>query len=200
MTLAASTICARKLSPAEQLAWIAQVREVCEISPLVRPLARGGQPMSVRITSAGRLGWVGAASGYRYAETDSFGNPWPAMPWEWVAFADEVAGEQPWDSAIVNWYDEGASLGFHADKSELDLDRPIVTISLGDPAMWAVRGSMESPISRVCLESGDVTLLAGPNRGALHSIERIIADPMGSPLGPKRGRISVTLRVAGDPS
>jgi len=195
-TLAEKTVCARSLSWAEQQHWVALVRDVCTASPLVRPQTPNGLDMRVRVTSAGRLGWVGDGR-YRYSETDRVGRPWAAMPREWSDLADEVAGPHPWDSAIVNWYDADASLGWHRDRSEVDLSLPIVTISLGDACSWAVRLEDDEPVSRVRLESGAVTLLAGPLRSALHTVERIIPAELFSPLS-VRGRISITIRVAGE--
>lgn len=124
------------------------VRAVIEASPLVRPTA-GGLPMSVRITSAGDLGWVADGLGYRYTPKDSRGFPWPRIPGEWTEIANRAVAKDPrsvcvtcngrgyfdssaattgcracdglghitsqWDSAIINWYDPGASLGWHAD-------------------------------------------------------------------------------------
>jgi len=101
-----------------------------------------------------------------------------------------------WDSAIINWYDPEAALGWHRDQAELDRSLPIVTISLGDAASWAIREGPGQPISRCRLESGDVTLLAGITRPWLHTIERIIPAPLLSPLQ-TRGRVSITVRVAG---
>jgi DNA oxidative demethylase len=174
---------------------VEQVRAVCKASPLVQPVARGGQPMSVRVTSAGRFGWVGAGE-YRYSEVDSRGRPWPSLPAEWGEIANRVAGDHPWDCAIVNWYGPDANLGEHRDLGERYRTRPIVTISLGDAASWTVRLDEHGPVHRCRLESGDVTVLAGPTRLALHSVERVIACPMFSPLAAP-GRISITMRVAG---
>jgi alkylated DNA repair protein (DNA oxidative demethylase) len=194
VSLAKRTV-VQRLSTEEQAAWVEDVRRVCEASPLVQPTTPGGLPMRVRVTAAGRLGWAGGPGGYRYDPTDSRGNPWPSLPERWTELADAVAGEQPWDSAIVNWYEPGASLGWHVDKDEADTSRPIVTISLGDSCSWAVRDQWEQA-SRVVLESGDVTLLAGPTRGLYHSVERLLPAPMFSPLRGS-GRVSITIRVAG---
>lgn len=185
----------RRLDDAAQRMLVEQVREVCKLSPLVRPRTPSGQLMRVRVTAAGRLGWVGDGA-YRYDERDSRGNPWPTMPPEWSAIADMVAGVHEWDSAIVNWYEPDAALGWHRDRSERDRTLPIVTISLGDAARWALKRDDQSKPTRCTIQSGDVTLLSGPTRGYLHSVERIIAEPMFSPLR-SRGRISITLRVAG---
>ena len=196
MTPAEETVAGRALSPDEQAVWVEQVREVCRKSPLVRHRTPNGLEMRVLVTSAGRLGWVGGGA-YRYTETDSRGRPWPPIPRQWFEVANEVAGEHPWDSAIVNWYEPDASLGWHRDKSEADLSLPIVTVSLGDACSWAVRLDEEMPVSRVRLESGAVTVLAGRLRSALHTVERIVPAPLFSPLR-SRGRVSVTLRVAGE--
>lgn len=152
--------------------------------------------MRVCVTAAGTLGWVGDGA-YRYDRRDFWGNPWPELPREWAAIANDVAGPHPWDSAIINWYDDKASLGWHCDVSEHDTSLPIVTISLGDCASWAIREERDQgPVSRCKLSSGDVTLLAGPTRNHCHTIERIIPEPLFSPLR-ARGRVSITLRVAG---
>jgi alkylated DNA repair protein (DNA oxidative demethylase) len=213
--LAASTVISY-LPHDVQLVLVEQVREVMAASPLVRPHTPGGTPMRVRVTSAGSLGWVGDGA-YRYSPTDSRGNPWPEMPALWREIADTTIAGDPrhdgrpvaWDSAIVNWYDPGASLGMHQDLGEADRTLPIVTISLGDAASWVVveadeRGQVpeRGKRHRVRIESGAVTVLSGPLRLAGHSIERIIPAPMFSPILDKRGqvvpgRISITIRQAG---
>jgi alkylated DNA repair protein (DNA oxidative demethylase) len=157
--------------------------------------ARGGRDLRLHV--AGDLGWS-AAGEYRYDATQRNGRRWPRMPESWLKLASEVAGEHPWDSAIVNWYDADASLGWHADINEFDLTRPIVTVSLGDTCSWAVRESPGSPVHRCKLETGAVTVLEGETRGWLHTVDRIIPAPLFSPLR-SRGRVSVTIRVAGDP-
>jgi alkylated DNA repair dioxygenase AlkB len=162
VNLALETVVAQ-LSREVQLLWLEEVREVCRLSPLVRPTSARGLPMRVKVTAAGQLGWVGD-SGYRYSRTDSEGNSWPPMPPRWATLASQVAGAHPWDSAIVNWYEEGAALGWHCDRAE-----------------------------------ADTSLLAGRMRNAPHTVERIIPAPLLSPLR-NRGRISVTIRVAGHPA
>lgn len=192
--LACQTVVAH-LDAAIQSQLVEQVREVCKLSPLVRPHTPNGADMRVRVTAAGSLGWVGDGA-YRYDEHDSRGRPWPEMPDLWRRLASDFAGEHPWDCAIINWYDADASLGWHRDMAEADRSLPIVTISLGDACSWAVRFDEDSTISRTRLESGDVTMLAGKTRNALHKVERIIPAPLFSPLR-QRGRVSITLRVAG---
>lgn len=174
---------------------VEQVKDVWRASPPVQPVARHGQPMSVRVTCAGELGWVGDGE-YRYSPVDSRGRPWPPIPAEWIEIANRVVGREiQWDCAIVNWYRPGAKLGEHADLSERDKTQPIVTISLGDTASWTIRLRAGERVHRCRLESGDVTVLDGPTRLALHSIERVIPSPLLSPI--PEGRLSCTLRRAG---
>lgn len=191
---AQSTVVAR-LDGGVQAELVATVRSVLVDAPLVRPTTPSGTPMRVKVSAAGALGWVGDGA-YRYDGAQRDGKPWPVMPELWREIADRVAGSHPWDSGIINWYEPDAALGWHRDLAEGDRTLPIVTISLGDAASWAIREDDESPISRTRVESGDVTLLAGRTRLHLHTIERIIAAPMFNPLR-KPGRVSITIRVAG---
>jgi len=185
------------LPDAVQRDLVDDVRAVVRAAPLVRPHTPSGQPMRVRVSAAGDLGWVGDGA-YRYSDRQTNGAPWPRMPERWEQIATEAAGGHPWDSAIINWYDPDASLGWHRDQSEHDTSLPIVTISLGDSCSWAVRAHAEAPVSRCRLETGHVTLLAGATRRYLHTVERIIPAPLFSPLR-DRGRLSITIRVAGVP-
>lgn len=183
------------LSPEQQASMIEDVRLVISAAPLVRPSTPNGMPMRVRVSAAGDLGWVGDGA-YRYSPTQRDGRPWPQMPGSWRALASEYAGgEQPWDSAIINWYEPGASLGWHSDGAEANTSFPIVTFSLGDSCSWAVSDEHGNN-HRARLETGAVTLLSGRTRNLAHTVERIIASPLFSPLK-ARGRISVTVRVAG---
>lgn len=192
--IAAHTV-VRRLGPDEQRVIAVQARAIIKASPLVRPHTPNGLPMRVRVSSCGALGWVGDGA-YRYSPRDGSGRLWPPMPERWKLLASMVAGDHAWDSAILNWYADDAALGWHQDRGERDTSLPIVTISLGDACSWAIRADEGSPVSRCRLESGDVTLLAGPTRGYLHTVERIIPAPLFSPLD-KPGRLSITLRVAG---
>lgn len=184
-----------QISPAHQRLLLGDARDVLRQAPLVRPTTPGGAPMRVRVSAAGSYGWVGDGD-YRYDPTQRGGRAWPALPARWTKVADDAVGKHPWDSAILNWYDADASLGWHQDLAERDHTLPIVTISLGDDCSWALRLDEDSPIHRCQLESGAITVLEGNTRLAYHTIERIIPAPLLSPLGATRGRISITLRVA----
>jgi len=196
MVTAADTL-VRQLPHELQLQLVQEVRDVVRRSPLIRPRTPGGRNMRVLVSAAGKLGWVGDGA-YHYSPVDARGMPWPQMPATWSRIATEVAGPQPWDSAIINWYALGSGLGWHRDLAEVDTSLPIVTISLGDSAWWAIREREGAPVSRCEVTSGGVTLLEGRLRLYEHTIERITPNPLFSPLR-KPGRISITIRVAGEP-
>ena len=183
------------LGPAAQAEMAAEVRAVAEAAPFFAPLTPWGKPMSVRMTSAGRYGWFTDRSGYRYVDRHPSGVPWPPVPASvlavWRALAS--AARDP-DCCLVNHYREGARMGMHRDADEKDFARPVLSISLGDSALFRMGGlSRKDPSSSVLLESGDVVLFGGPARLAYHGVDRI--RPGSSRLLPEGGRINLTLRV-----
>jgi len=183
--------------PAQQ-AMVEAVRGVIRAAPLVRPITPWGKPMSVRITSAGRLGWVIDRGRYRYAvRHPETGEPWPPIPDRVLAVWRAVSGwpEDP-DSCLINWYGEGARMGLHrdADEGEEAFAAPVVSISLGDAARFRIGGlSRKGPTESVILNSGDVVVLGGAARLAYHGIDRVMFGE--GDLLPGGGRINLTLRV-----
>ncbi|MFQ5566483.1 MAG: alpha-ketoglutarate-dependent dioxygenase AlkB [Paracoccaceae bacterium] len=181
-----------------QSAMAESVRGIIGAAPLVRPVTRWGRPMSVRMTSAGRLGWVIDRGRYRYvARHPQTGAPWPPIPSCVLAVWRAVSG---WsgdpDCCLVNWYGQGARMGLHrdADEGEAGFAAPVVSISLGDPARFRMGGtSRRDPTSSVVLSSGDVVVIGGPARLAYHGIDRVMFG--GDELLPAHGRINLTLRV-----
>jgi DNA oxidative demethylase len=183
------------LDPAAQGALLAEVREVVEAAPLFRPVTARGRPMSVRMTSAGRFGWVSDRRGYRYETRHPEGMDWPPIPAlaleVWRSVVPEARDPQ---CCLVNFYDAEARMGLHQDRDEAEFGQPVVSISLGDEALFRVGGTERGGSTRsVWLRSGDVAILAGPARLAFHGIDRIRAGS--STLLPKGGRINLTLRV-----
>ncbi len=186
------------LDRAAQRLLVEQVRKVLLVVPLRDLLTPGGKPMSVRVSAAGALGWTSDAHGYRYIDRAPSGKAWPAIPDEWKLLADSFVLEpQPWDSALIIWYGPDAKLGEHVDDTEVDRKRPIVVFGVGDSAVWSARPDAHSDVERCIVNSGGVTVLEGVTRGWLHSIERIIPEPIFSPLGTKRGRLAIRMAVAG---
>ncbi len=183
------------LDRAAQEAMLAQVRAVLAAAPPVAPVTPGGRPMSVRMTAAGRLGWITDRAGYRYAPRHPSGVPWPPIPASVLAVWRDLSGwpDDP-DSCLVNLYGEGARMGLHQDRDEGDFDAPVLSISLGDPAVFRVGGTRRrDPTRSIVLESGDAALLAGRLRLAFHGVDRIRFGA--SSLLPGGGRINLTLRV-----
>jgi DNA oxidative demethylase len=186
------------LSVDAQAALLAEVLARVAQAPFYRPVTPGGKPMSVEMTNLGPLGWVTDARGYRYQPTHpQTGEPWPDIPPALLDLWAEVAGAgAPPDACLVNLYREGARMGLHQDKDEADFAHPVLSVSLGDTAVFRLGGvSRRDPTASVRLASGDVCVLAGPARLAHHGIDRVLSGS--SRLVPGGGRINLTLRRAG---
>ncbi len=181
--------------PAQE-AMVAAIRGVIRAAPLVRPVTAWGKPMSVRMTSAGRAGWVIDRGRYRYSPAHpETGRPWPPIPEEVLGVWRAVSGfpRDP-DSCLVNWYAEGARMGLHQDSDEGAFDAPVVSVSLGDPARFRMGGTERGdPTESLILRSGDVVVMGGDARLAYHGVDRIMFGE-GSLL-PGGGRINLTLRA-----
>lgn len=184
------------LDRAAQEEIVENLREVARLAPFFRPVTSRGQQMSVRMTSAGRVGWVSDRRGYRYEERHPDGHDWPPIPESVLAVWDNVSeSTRSPDSCLVNFYDTDARMGMHQDSDEADFDQPVVSISLGDDALFRIGnltrgGKTES----VWLTSGDVLVMGGESRLVFHGVDRI--RPGSSALLPSGGRINLTMRVA----
>jgi alkylated DNA repair protein (DNA oxidative demethylase) len=185
------------LGPRQQRALLADLRAVIEAAPLFVPRMPGsGQPFSVRMSNCGTLGWVSDRDGgYRYQpKHPATGLPWPAMPRTlfdlWEEVADFPHGPE---ACLINYYSSGARMGSHRDADEQDFAAPVLSVSLGDDAVFHVGGTRRpDPKQRVVLKSGDVIVLGGKARLAYHGIDRIL--PGSSPLLAEGGRLNLTLR------
>ncbi|MEL7048760.1 MAG: alpha-ketoglutarate-dependent dioxygenase AlkB [Pseudomonadota bacterium] len=177
-----------------------EVRMICEAAPLFRPtMPRSGKPFSVEMSNAGPLGWVSDKSGYRYQPLHPVtGRPWPPIPHALLELWSRVVPDAPEPEAcLINVYGKRSKLGSHVDKDEADLVTPVVSVSLGDDAVFHIGGLRRSdPKVRLTLRSGDVAILGGAARLAYHGIDRIISGTS-TLIGPEGGRINVTLRRVG---
>lgn len=185
------------LSAHEQATLLADIREVIAAAPFFTPrMPRSGRPFSVRMTNCGPLGWVSDTDGgYRYQSTHpETGAPWPPIPARLLRLWDDVAGYRaPPEACLVNYYGAGARMGLHKDADEDDLAAPVVSVSLGDTAIFRLGGARRrDPTTSLTLASGDVVVLAGTSRAAYHGIDRVIAGS-GDMLD-EGGRINLTLR------
>lgn len=183
------------LDRAAQEAMVADLREVVAAAPLYVPVTPGGREMSVRMTAAGRLGWVTDRGGYRYQPAHPAGMAWPAIPQSVLAVWRAVSGGTRCpDCCLVNWYGPGAKMGLHQDKDEGDFSHPVVSVSLGDEALFRMGGvDRTEGTSSVWLRSGDVIVMGGAARLAWHGVDRVRHGT--STLLAQGGRINLTLRV-----
>jgi alkylated DNA repair protein (DNA oxidative demethylase) len=172
------------------------VRAAIAAAPLYQPrMPRSGSPFSVRMTNCGALGWVSDEAGYRYQpEHPLTGAPWSPIPEIALAAWAELTGyPAPPEACLVNWYGPQAKMGLHQDRDEQAFDAPVLSLSLGDTALFRIGGtSRKSPTRTVRLASGDAVLIGGADRLAFHGIDRIL--PGTSTLLPEGGRINLTLR------
>ncbi len=185
----------RFLPPEEQSALVDDVRAIAKAAPFARPVTPGGKKMSVSMTSAGAVGWTTDRTGYRYEEAQPDGAPWPPIPDRLLSLWNVISGaDRPPDTCLCNFYDASARMGLHQDKDEDDFDQPVVSVSLGDAALYRYGGLKRSdPTRSVLLESGDVLVMGGAARLKYHGIDRIRAGT--STLLSKGGRLNLTLRV-----
>jgi alkylated DNA repair protein (DNA oxidative demethylase) len=184
------------IGPDAQAALLDDLRDVIRAAPLFSPQTPYGKPMSVQMTSAGSVGWVSDKTGYRYAETHPSGTPWPAIPpmvldvWQTYTGADRLP-----DACLINYYREGAKMGMHQDRDEADFQWPVLSISLGDSALFRIGNTARGgKTESVWLHSGDVVVMGGEARLVYHGIDRVRFGS--SQLLKHGGRINLTLRVA----
>ena len=180
---------------------LAAVHAVVAQAPLRHMVTPGGHRMSVTTTSCGALGWVSDDTGYRYDAIDpATGRAWPVMPGALVALAADAAesagfpGFVP-DACLINRYEAGARMSLHQDRNEHDFRAPIVSVSLGIPAIFQFGGMRRNERAlRVPLAHGDVVVWGGPSRMRFHGV--LPVKPGSHPLtGPQR--INLTFRKAG---
>jgi len=184
------------LSPATQIALLREVLAAVETAGWFQPaMPRSSQPMSVRMCNLGPLGWLTDRHGYRYQATHpDTGRPWPPIPATLLDLWDTVAGwPAPPEACLVNLYRGDARMGLHQDRDETDLAAPVLSVSLGDDALFRLGGtSRKGPTRGLTLVSGDVVVLGGESRLRFHGVDRVLAGT--SDLVPGGGRINLTLR------
>ena len=176
------------------------VHAVAAAAPFRHMLTPGGRRMSVAMTNCGDVGWVSDASGYRYATHDPVSERrWPAMPAPFVELARGASHRAGFDgfaadACLINRYEPGAKLSLHQDKDERDYGSPIVSVSLGLPAVFLFGGLHRSdPTRRVPLTHGDVVVWGGPSRLRYHGVLPL-ADGTHPLTGPYR--FNLTFRKA----
>ena len=169
-------------------------------APFRNMVTPGGYRMSVAMSNCGMVGWVTDRSGYRYDATDPLsGHPWPAMPSIFYKVATGAAADAGYpvfvpDACLINRYAPGARLSLHQDHDECDMSAPIVSVSLGLPAvfLWGGAERRNRP-RRVRLESGDVVVWGGPTRLWFHGVDTLAE---GEHALSGRCRVNLTFRKA----
>lgn len=191
----------RGFALAQAPALLAAIPAIAAAAPFRHMLTPGGLAMSAAMTNCGALGWVSDTRGYRYASADPVsGAPWPALPADWLALAQEAAtaagfpGFMP-DACLINRYAPGARMSLHQDRNERDMTQPIVSVSLGLPVVFQFGGMQRSERPRrVPLMHGDVVVWGGPARLRYHGVLALRDD-----VHPLTGncRVNLTFRKAG---
>ena len=185
---------------AEETALLSELEELAARAPFRHMVTPGGYRISVAMTNCGELGWVTDRSGYRYDVRDpESGRPWPRMPESFRALAGSAAAEAGFaafipDACLVNRYAPGSRLTLHQDRNERDFRAPIVSVSLGLPAVFLFGGlKRKDKALRVPLEHGDVVVWGGPARMRFHGVL-----PLKPGHHPRLGalRINLTFRKA----
>jgi alkylated DNA repair protein (DNA oxidative demethylase) len=189
------------LLPPEQRELVDNVLQLATHAPFYRPLMpKSGTPFSVEETNFGPLGWMSDVRGYRYVATHpATGESWPEIPPQllslWQAVAHYPHAPQ---CCLVNLYRAGAKMGAHQDRDEEELDAPVVSVSLGDTAVFRFGGpTRKGTTQSVKLSSGDVLTFGGPARWMFHGIARVMYGS--SQLVHGGGRINLTLRRVAKP-
>jgi DNA oxidative demethylase len=195
-----ATVLRQFAAPQGKAVWSA-LEALSAQAPFRHMVTPGGFRMSVAMTNCGALGWVSDRKGYRYDAADpESGLPWPAMPDVFLSLAGGAAGRAGFaayvpDSCLINRYEPGARLTLHQDKNERDYEQPIVSVSLGLPAVFLFGGSKRNDkVTRVHLTHGDVVVWGGPARLRYHGVLSL-KDGEHPLVG--RCRINLTFRKAG---
>lgn len=200
--LAPGAVLLRGFARAQAPMLLSAVEAIAAGAPWCHLVTPGGQRMSVAMTRCGPLGWYSDRRGYRYESADpATGHPWPAMPESFMALAASAAVEAGFlgftpDSCLLNRYEPGTRLSLHQDRDERDHTAPIVSVSLGLPAvfLWGTPHRRSDTPRRVRLVHGDVVVWGGPSRLAFHGVA-----PLAEGWHELTGacRINLTFRRAG---
>ena len=183
------------LDAAAQAKLLGDVRQVAKSAPMFSPQTPYGKPMSVQMTSAGKVGWYADTCGYRYAPLHPSGAKWPTIPEAVLTLWHELTQlERAPDCCLINYYGEGARMGMHQDRDEADFSWPVLSVSLGDAGLFRIGNQTRGgKTESIWLESGDVVVMGGAARLTYHGVDRIRFGS--STLLPNGGRINLTCRV-----
>lgn len=185
------------LSPEDVQVVIGCARDIARAAPLATPTMGDGTPLHLRVTNAGAWGWWADLKGYRYVDKHPVtGAPWPAIPERLLDLCSRALGAcglppMRVDNLLINHYRDGGSLGLHIDRTEDDVEAPIVSLSIGQDAVFLIGGfERAAPTRQIILASGDLLVQSGESRRVFHGIKKLLPT-MTAPI---RGRINLTFR------
>jgi alkylated DNA repair protein (DNA oxidative demethylase) len=185
-----------RISADGQRKLVAEIFALSQAAPFYRPtMPRTERPFSVEETNFGPLGWYSDRHGYRYRRAHPYTDqPWPHLPAGLLTLWDVLTGyPQSPQCCLVNLYRGEARMGLHQDRDEEELEAPVLSISLGDSAIFRFGGTRRrDPTRTVKLCSGDVVVFGGPARLMFHGIDRVLGGS--SALVRGGGRLNLTLR------
>lgn len=183
------------LSPEQQEDLVSDLRQRVVKTPLFTPKTRFGKPMTVRMTSFGKMGWYSDQRGYRYVEQHPNGTAWPEIPPQILALWRQiVTDKRDPECCLLNYYDRNAKMGLHQDRDEADFSWPVLSVSLGDDALFRIGNTTKGgKTEALWLQSGDVVVMGGAARLTFHGIEKLRFGS--SSLLQQSGRINLTCRV-----
>jgi len=198
--LGPAAVILRGFALGQEIQLLSVLEKISTAAPFRHMVTPGGFTMSVAMTNCGSYGWVSDRSGYRYDAQDPLtGKNWPEMPDSFLTLAQQSAATAGFDNFIsdvclVNRYAPGARLSLHQDKDELDFNQPIVSVSLGVPAVFLFGGLKRNDTpERASLQHGDVVVWGGADRLRYHGVM-----PVKETYHPFYGnyRINLTFRKA----
>jgi len=195
MTLRGVDVYPQFLDAAAQAAMVSDLRKVVGAAPFFQPVTRFGQPLSVQMTAAGNFGWIADKGGYHYDTQHPKGTAWPPIPQTILDVWQQVSNcaREP-ECCLVNLYRNAARMGLHQDRDEADFSCPVVSISLGDDALFRIGNTDKGgKTESIWLKSGDVAVMGGDARLVYHGIDKLRLGS--STLLDGGGRINLTLRV-----
>jgi len=176
-TLEEGALLLRDFATAEVPLLLEEVARISQLAGFRHLITPGGYTMSVAMTNCGRVGWVSDRTGYRYDRLDpQTGLAWPAMPKTFLSLAARAAAEAGFenydpDACLINRYVAGSKLSLHQDRDEKDAWAPIVSVSVGLPALFLWGGKRRSDsVRRLRLENGDTVVWGGPARFVYHGV------------------------------
>jgi alkylated DNA repair protein (DNA oxidative demethylase) len=200
LQLADGALLLRSFASADAPALVQAVNEISAAAPFRNLVTPGGHRMSVAMTNCGEAGWVSDRSGYRYDPRDpETGKAWPPMPAVFLELARRATAAAGFaaftpDVCLINRYEPGTHLSLHQDRDEHDYRQPIISVSLGIPAVFLFGGAERSERTRrIAVENGDVAVWGGPARLFYHGVA-----PLKPGFDPLLGncRINLTFRKA----